>query len=166
MMLKTEVWSVWVVSRKLWHSFFHRRCNFSEKNLFGKLFSNEEDRYMKPLLPKDLPSFVKRFGNFVDAEIRAVEVLSPRAMKVVIACQDSARGFDWLTISLEFNNITDARLIDDSKLSLIDMNDGMSLIYENSDFAWSIGNYHNLSGMKNATSYIISSSIKYEEGLF
>jgi hypothetical protein len=121
---------------------------------------------MKPLLSKDLPNFISRFGNFVDAEIRAIEVLSPTAMKVIIACQDSARGFDWLTISLEFSNITDARLVDNSKLSLIDMSDGMSIIYEDTSFAWSTGNYSNLSGIKNATSYIISSNIKYEEGSF
>ena len=121
---------------------------------------------MKPLLPKELPSFIKRFGNFIDAEIRTIEVISPTTMKVVIACQDSARGFDWLTINLEFTDISDARLLDNSKLPLIDMSDGISLIYEDNSFAFGIGDYYNLSGIKNATSYIISSSIKYEEGSF
>ena len=87
-------------------------------------------------------------------------------MKVVIACQDSARGFDWLTIDLECSDIIDARLLEDSKLSLIDMSDGITFINEDNYFAFGIGNYHNLSGIKNATCYIVSSSIKYEEGLF
>ncbi len=121
---------------------------------------------MKPILAKELPNFVKRFGNFVDAEIRCVEVTSATTMKIRVACQDSARGFDWLTLNLELNGITDARLLEDSKLPLVDMNDGISLIHEQNSFAFGIGNYNNLSGIKNATSYIISSSIKYEEGSF
>lgn len=121
---------------------------------------------MKPILAKDLVNFLSRFGNFVDAEIRSVEVISPSVMQVVIACQDNARGFDWLTLKLEFSDISDARLLEESKLSLLDMSDGASLINENNSFAFGIGNYHNLSGIKNATSYIISSSIKYEEGQF
>ena len=121
---------------------------------------------MKPLLSKELPSFVSRFGNFVNAEIRSIDVISPTTMNVVIACQDMARGFDWLTINLELSNITDARLLEESKLSLIDMNDGMSIIYEDDKFAWGIGDYHNLSSIKNSTSYIVSSNIKFEEGAF
>ena len=121
---------------------------------------------MKPLLAKDLPNFVKRFGNFIDAEIRTIEVVSPTATRVVLACQDSARGFDWLTLNLEFANITDARLLDNSKLSHIDMSDGANIIYEENAFAFGIGDYNNLSGIKNAVSYIISSSLKYEEGPF
>ena len=121
---------------------------------------------MKPLLAKDLPNFVKRFGNFVDAEIRSVEIISPTIMQLLIACQDTARGFDWLTLNLEFSVISDARLLEESKLSLVDMSDGISLINEDSTFAFGIGDYHNLSGIKNATSYIISSSMKYEEGPF
>ena len=126
----------------------------------------KETNIVKPLLAKELPNFTSRFGNFVDAEIRSINVISPTTMNVVIACQDSARGFDWLTITLECSNITDAILLDDSKLSLVDMSDGASLIYEGGSFAWGIGSYNSLSGIKNATSYIISSSIKYEEGSF
>lgn len=121
---------------------------------------------MKPLLAKDLPNFIKRFGNFLDAEIRSVEVISSTVMQVVIACQDSARGFDWLTLNLEFSGVTDAVLLDNSKLTLVDMSDGISLINEDKTFAFGLGDYNNLSGIKNALSYIISSSIKYEEGSF
>ncbi len=126
----------------------------------------KETNIVKPLLPKELPSFVSRFGNFVDAEIRSINIVSPKTMNIVIACQDSARGFDWLTITLECNNIIDARLIENSKLSLVDMSEGASLIYEDGNFSLGIGSYNNLSGIKNATIYIISSSIKYEEGSF
>ncbi len=121
---------------------------------------------MKPLLAKELPNFVSRFGNFVDAEIRSINIISPTVMSVTIGCQDSARGFDWLSINLECSNVVDARLIDEKKLSLIDMSDGASLLHEDGNFAFGIGNHDNHSSLKNATSYIVSSTIKYEEDLF
>jgi len=121
---------------------------------------------MKPLLANDLPNFIKRFGNFVDAEIRSVDVISPCVIHVVIACQDSARGFDWLTLNLEFSSVIDVKLLEDAKLLLVDMSDGISIVNEENSFAFGIGNYKNLSGIKNAISYIISSSLKYEEGPF
>jgi hypothetical protein len=126
----------------------------------------KETNIMKPLLAKDLPNFVSRFGNFVDAEIRSIKIISPTVIQVIVACQDSARGFDWLAINLEFNGVTDARVLENSKLSLIDMNNGFSLINEENSFGFGIGECHYLSGIKNAISYIISSNIKYEEGQF
>ena len=121
---------------------------------------------MRPLLSKELPQFLNRFGNFVDAEIRSFEMISPTTVKAVIACQDEARGFNWLTLHLEFSNISDAKLIDHSKLSYIDTSDGMNIIYENNIFHFCVGNYTTASGIKNAVTYIMSSNIKYEEKSF
>ena len=70
---------------------------------------------MKPLLNKELPNFLKRFGNFVDGEIRSVDIVSPTQMKLILAGQDEARGFDWLTIEFLFDGVSDAKLIDSSK---------------------------------------------------
>ncbi|QOY52113.1 hypothetical protein [Candidatus Sulfurimonas baltica] len=121
---------------------------------------------MKPLLVRELPTFLKRFGNFVDGELRHAEVVSPTVIKITIAGQDSARGFDWLTIELELSGVSDARLTDNSKLLHVDMSDGINIVFEENSFAFGIGNNHNISGIKNATTFIISSSIKYKEGSF
>ncbi|QOY54662.1 hypothetical protein HUE87_12525 [Candidatus Sulfurimonas marisnigri] len=121
---------------------------------------------MKPILAKELPNFLKRFGNFVHGELRNIEIISPTVIKLTIAGQDSARGFDWLTIELELSGVSDAKLLDSSKLLHVDMSNGINIIFEENSFAFGIGDYHNLSGIKNAVCYIISSSIKYKEGLF
>lgn len=121
---------------------------------------------MRPLLSKELPNFIKRFGNFIDVEVRSIEILSPTTIKITIACQDASRAFDWIALELEFSNVTDAKLIDNSKLSFIDTSSGMSLIYENNNFHFCIGDYSNISGIKSAISYLISSNIKYEENSF
>ena len=121
---------------------------------------------MKPLLAKELPNFLKRFGNFVDAEIRSIDILSPTSMKLTLAGQDGARSFDWITIELEFDGVSDARLIDNSKLALLDMQNGISLLHEDSNFYFAIYNYNSTSNIKDSISYIISSSLKYQEGAF
>ncbi|MCK9491546.1 MAG: hypothetical protein M0Q24_05610 [Sulfurimonas sp.] len=121
---------------------------------------------MKPLLEKDLERFCTRFIKFVDAELRSFEVISKDVIKVVIATQDSSRDYDWVTITLEFNNVSDAKLLKDDKLSLIDMSDGLTILSQDSLFAFGVGNYDNIFGIKNAICYIISSSIKYKEEQF
>jgi len=121
---------------------------------------------MKPLLIKDLPIFLKRFGNFIDAEIRSIEILSPVNIKIVIAGQDSARGFDWITVELDFNDVSDAKLIDSDKLHLLDMSNGISLLSKDTDYYFCLDNYSSISSMPNSMFYIKSSNLKYKEGLF
>lgn len=121
---------------------------------------------MKPLLKKELPDFLKRFDSFIDGEIRHVEIISPTVIKVTLAGQDSARGFDWITVEFEFGGVSDARLLDDSKLSFADMSEAISLINEDDSFAFGLGRYSSLSGVKNSSFYIISDTLKYQEGTF
>jgi hypothetical protein len=119
---------------------------------------------VKPLT--NIEEFLKRFNNFKDGELRSIEVISPTTMLVKLAGQDEARAFDWISVKLEFNNISDARLLDDSKLSLIDMNDGISIIKNDNNITFGIGQCYNESSIKNSSSYIKSQTVKFEEGQF
>jgi hypothetical protein len=121
---------------------------------------------MRPLFEKEVSSFLERFDFFKDSEFRNVEILSPATIKITLAAQDSARGFDWISLNLEFSGISDARLLENSKLPHVDMDDGISIIYTDSMFAFGVGTYSNLSNIKNSTCYITSSSLKYSEGPF
>ncbi|WP_457743194.1 hypothetical protein [Sulfurimonas sp.] len=121
---------------------------------------------MKPLNKNNLSTFLKRFDNFKDAELRSFEVVSANEMKLTLATQDSARAFDWITIELSFYDITDANLIEDNKLHLIDMNDGISLFENDAQFAFAIGECYNISTIRNSILYIICKSLKYKEGSF
>ncbi len=121
---------------------------------------------MKPLT--NINEFLKRFDNFIDGEFRSIKIISPTVMLVTLAGQDSARGFDWISMELEFNGVSDARVIEDNKLSLLDMSDGISLISQNNTLAFGIGigNCNSISSIKSSTCYIECSNIKYKEGLF
>lgn len=112
---------------------------------------------MKPLLAKELPNFTKRFGDFIDAEFRSIEIISPTQINLTLACQDVARGYDWLTLEFEFHNIGKASLIDNDKLLHVDTTDGITLKYENNTFIFKTNN---------ATLHVEASEIKYQENSF
>ena len=121
---------------------------------------------MKPLLANNLESFLKRFDGFRSGELREIKVISADTILVTLATQDSAREFDWVSISFEFNDIINAKLLEEAKLKLIDMSDGVSIISIDNKFAFGVGECYNISSIKNSTCHIISSTLKYEEGLF
>ena len=121
---------------------------------------------MKPILAKDLKKFIERFDNFKDGELRSIDVISPTTMSITLAGQDNAREFDWISMTFEFSGVSDARLLQNNKLSLVDMNDGINVIYEDDKFAFGIGDYDTISSTKNSTCYIVCSTLKYKEGMF
>ncbi|MBU1659785.1 hypothetical protein KKG72_12165 [bacterium] len=121
---------------------------------------------MKPLLAKDLKAFLQRFDNFRDCELRSINVVSPTNITITLAAQDVARGFDWISIEIEYNGVIDSQLLDNSKLSLVDMSDGISIINEDNKFAFGIGERTTLSSIKNSTCQVICSNVKYKEGIF
>lgn len=121
---------------------------------------------MKPLLAKDLETFLDRFQNFVDSEIKDIEIISPTKIAIIFATQDKVRGFDWVNVKIEFDNISDAKLIDDTKFKHLDMNDGISIIYEQNLFAFGIGKCYNISSTKNSICFLVCSNLKYKESIF
>lgn len=120
---------------------------------------------MKPLLKKDIESFLKRFDGFVNSEFRSIEIISSSTVKITLAVQDAARDFDWVTISLEFNGVSDAKLPQNSNLNFIDMNEGITLTALENGFVFAIGKY-NASNILDSICYIKSSSLKYLQSAY
>jgi len=142
MIRKIDLWSVLVVNRP----------------------SNSWEIFVKPLLAKNLKSFAQRFNNFVDGELRHVEIVTPTTISITLATQDTARAFDWITIKLEFSGVSEAKLV--GKLSFVDMSEGITLLYEDNVFALSISKCSNLSNIKTYTCHIIGADLKCQEGSF
>lgn len=121
---------------------------------------------MKPLTQTAIVPFIQRFDSFRDAELRQVEVIDPFEIQVVIAAQDKAREYDWITVTLQFTGVMAANLVEENQLQYIDMQDGLSLLYEDSKFAFGIGACYNISSIETSSLYILSQSVKFEEGQF
>lgn len=121
---------------------------------------------MKPLSKNDLNGFLKRFGNFVDAELHYIEIVSPTMLRVTLSTQDSARAFDWVTIALEFSGVSDAKVPESSKLPHIDMSDGITLLFTENTFTFALGAYSTPLAATNSICYIKSASLKHQETSF
>lgn len=121
---------------------------------------------MKPLLKKELPNFLERFVHFSDAELRSVEVLSASQIQLTLAVQDKARAYDWITVTLLFSGVHDAKLPQENQLSFIDMSEGANIIVENETFAFGVGACYNISNIQSSVMFIIATELKYEEDQF
>jgi hypothetical protein len=120
---------------------------------------------LKPLDTKKLQEFHKRFDDFIGAEIASIEIISPTSIKLTLMLQDSLRGYDWISLELLFDDVVDAKLIEEEKLKLLNNSSGFSFIKENTLFGFGCDKYHDIIGIKNALCYIISKNIKYKEGI-
>ncbi len=118
---------------------------------------------MKPLHVSGIKTFLSRFENFVDSQIRECSIVSPTIIKVRFSVQDSALEFNWIDMVLELSDVSDAKMLENSKLSYLDMSAGLSFISENNKFALCYGSYNSLQTAKDSSFYIICESIKYEE---
>lgn len=94
-----------------------------------------------------------------------MEIVTPTTVKITFTTQDAARGFDWITVELEFNGVSDARVLESSKLPHVDLSEGITLIHEDGSFGFAIGSYK-YSAITNSICYLKASSIKYSEGSF
>lgn len=112
---------------------------------------------MQPLSSKNLTNFLDRFVSFEEAQFRNIEIINPTTIALTFATQDKNRSYDWITLKLEFSSVSDASLVDNDKLSFVDMRNGISLEHNGTSFAFRI---------KNSTCQIKSSTIKLEEGQF
>ena len=112
---------------------------------------------MKPLSKTALEEFLKRFEYFKDGELRNIEINSPNNISLTFATQDSSRAYDWVSVKIEFDSVTNASLLDNSNLNHVDMSGGIDIKNSGTEFAFKI---------KNSTCQINSSYIKYIEGQF
>jgi hypothetical protein len=121
---------------------------------------------MKPLDASQITKFLARFDDFRESEIRSLEIISPTEIEITLTAQDSARAFDWITVTLLFSGVSDARVVDTKKLAYVDMESGVTLLNEDAHYAFCVGEYSSIAALQDAQLYIISQNIKYNEGAF
>ena len=121
---------------------------------------------MTPLLPLKFQELLTRIDHATGGELVAVTMNNPLNFTIEFSVQDKSRGFDWINIAFEIDGINEARLLDDKSLSMVDMDEGISLVEENGVVGFALGNYSALSALKDAKMFLLGQSIKYEERAF
>ena len=121
---------------------------------------------MTPLLPNKIPELLTRIDNAIDGELFSVTMNTPQNFTIELSVQDKNRGYDWINIAFEIDGVIDATLIDDTKLSLVNMSEGISLTYNDGIFGVGVGAYNSVDALKSATLYLLGNALKYEERPF
>lgn len=113
---------------------------------------------VRPLAKGSLKSFLDRFCGFIDAELRGIEVLTPTNITITLYTQDKLRGYDWVELTLLFDSVSDARLLEASKLGFVDMSEGITLC----ERGFAVGSYR-CTNIEQSLCYIVAPNIKYSE---
>jgi hypothetical protein len=116
---------------------------------------------IKPLKDSSLTQLLSRIENGRYGEIRSITPLSPTSIEIRLSIQDTARGYDWIDIAFVINGVSDAKLVNDNVLGLLDMRDGICAEIESGRCGLAVGEY---SGRLNESSlYVIGVSMGYKE---
>lgn len=116
---------------------------------------------IKPLNGTNLAQLLARVENGRHGEIRQLKTLSPSSIEIRLSVQDTARGYDWIDIVFVINGVSDAKLVSDSALGLLDMSDGICAEIESGRCAVAVGAYcHRIN---ESSLYVIGTSMGYEE---
>ncbi len=118
---------------------------------------------MRPLISSSASILLERIEHTKGGELRSIIMQDPTTFTLTFSVQDRNRGFDWINIAFEISGIYDARLIDDKKLAFVDMSDGVSILFEDSECGLLFGDYRSLDSAADSVIYMLGDSIKYEE---
>ncbi len=121
---------------------------------------------MKPLLKTDISALLTRIDHGIDGELKSITMNTPQNFTIEFSVQDKKRGYDWINIAFEIDSINSARLVDNNKVNLIDMSEGITILSEENSFAIAIGKYKSIEALQDATAFLSGQSIKYEEKAF
>ncbi len=118
---------------------------------------------MRPLSKSTAKELLERLDGAKESELREITMIDPTSFKVELSVQDCGRGYDWINIAFELSGVIDANLVDDAKLSFLDMSDGVSIVFEEGSVGFANSECDSLSKIRESQLYLIGSSIKYEE---
>ena len=118
---------------------------------------------MQHLTASKKEAFLSRFNNLRGGELGKVSIISPTTISVRLSVQDETREFDWIDIAFEVAGITDAKMISDSALKAVNMENGAIIEINTDEVKLAFGVEEDI---YSAPLYLIGTSLKYEELAF
>jgi len=111
---------------------------------------------------EQINTLMQKFNHFKDAQFYSLQKPADSTLLVTLIVQNDD-GEDTDKVEIEFSNIHDARLLENSMLGFLDMMSGVSIIKEHNLYGFAIGSCDAMLHVQNAPLYIVSSDIKIEE---
>lgn len=92
----------------------------------------------------------------------SLEVLTPTIFKVTLTVQDKNRAFDWVNMNLEFSGVSESKLLNNSALKAVDMQEGVNVKFDSDGLEFGFGSDEYLS----SPLHLRAKNLKYEESSF
>lgn len=106
---------------------------------------------------------LEKYDHFKFAQLRLIESPADRSkVTITIVVQDD-EGEDMNTVRIEFTNIKESRLLQNSVLPFLDMMSGISIVKEHDLYGFALGSDTAMLHVHNAPLYVIASDISIEE---
>lgn len=107
-------------------------------------------------------NILEKYDHFKDAQIRSIQSLPDGSKIVNIVVQDDD-GEDINTVTIEFKDIKESKILQNSVLSFMDMGSGISIVQEHGLYGFALGSGSAMLHVHSAPMYIVASEINIEE---
>ena len=111
---------------------------------------------------KDIDKIVTKYNNFVDSQIKYVEVTSDTSKRIVMSILDDD-GEETSIVELNFSGIKESHILQNSVLSFLDMMSGLTILKENDLYGFGLGSGTTMLHVRSAPMYIISTDLNVVE---
>jgi hypothetical protein len=111
---------------------------------------------------EQINDLLEKYDHFKDAQIRSIQTTSDDSKTVTLVVQDDD-GEDINTVNIEFKDIKESRILQNSVLPFLDMVSGISIVKDHELYGFAIGSDTAMLHVHNAPLYIVASDIKIEE---
>ena len=111
---------------------------------------------------EQINDLLEKYDHFKDAQIRSIQTTSDDSKTVTLVVQDDD-GEDINTVNIEFKDIKESRILQNSVLPFLDMVSGISIVKDHDLYGFAIGSDTAMLHVHNAPLYIVASEIKIEE---
>jgi len=111
---------------------------------------------------EEINALLEKYNHFKYEQIRSVKWITDTSILLTLVIQDD-EGEDVESIEIEFSDIKESRLLENSVLPLMDMTSGITIIEEHGLYGFALGSGSAMLHVHNAPLYIVASGIKLKE---
>ncbi len=111
---------------------------------------------------EQINKLLEKYNHFKDAQIRSIQASSDSSKIVTLAVQDDD-GVDLNIINIEFKDIRESQILQNSVLSFMDMGSGISIVKEHGLYGFALGSGTAMLHVHSAPLFIVASDFTIEE---
>ena len=112
---------------------------------------------------EQINEILNKYDHFRYAQIRHIESPADRSKVIITIVVQDDEGEDQNSVRIEFKNIKESRLLQNSVLPFLDMVRGISIVKEHDLYGFALGNDTAMLHVHNAPLYVIAADVSIEE---